>query len=397
MITQLLRAEVQEFIQQHRHQPLDSLALSKSPFSEIPMYVLVEQIEGWQKAKEKLPQWNETNGILFPKRVSMEQCSSELSANYKTSIVKGNSLMDMTGGFGVDVAVFAKKIPKTTYCEQNQSLKTIAQHNFNLFNLNNIHCLSCNALSYLYENPSLMFDWIYVDPSRRDEKGDRVHALKDCSPDLTAALPLLFNHTQNILVKLSPMLDISQVINELQHVREVHVVAINNEVHEVLYVLQQGFSKEADIHAVNLNQEGCFDFKFTFSEEKNQPLILQTPQQFLYEPNAAILKSGAFKSVCTYFNVNKLHKNSHLYTSENFISHFPGRSFKIEKVVIYGKQTQQEISSIYKANIAVRNFPQSVENLRNRLKIKEGGENYLFFTTLSNEKKAVLFCQKINS
>lgn len=394
MIDRLLRPQVQKFIQDNIDKSLTTLALSTSPFSDIAMYELVEQIEGWQKAKEKLPSWSKTTGVIYPSRISMEQCSSEMTANYKASLISGCSLLDMTGGLGVDSIAFAKNFDNVVYCEQNQNLAKIALHNFKTFKINNIEVFENDAFNYLTQKLNSSFDCIYLDPSRRNKEGNRVYALDDCCPNITTSLQILFQHTKNILLKTSPMLDIKQVIQELHCVKSVYVVALKNEVREVLYLLEKNFSDEPEIHAVNLLENHTEILQFTYTEEQNFRPVFSDPLSYLYEPNPSLLKSGAFNTTCKYFRINKLQKNSHLYTSDDPVENFQGRSFKIVNVLDFGKHTQKTISELQKANITVRNFPENVEYLRKKLKVKDGGEDFLFFTTLYNEKKVVIHCRK---
>lgn len=397
MFSQLLNPEIQQYIHDNAKLDVTKLALSKPIFPNISNRDLVEQIEGLQKVKDKIPSWLNIQGIVYPPRLSMEQCSSEATAKYKNSIINGTSLLDMTGGFGIDDAFLSKNFKKIIYFEQNQDLRDIVQHNFKTLNLNAIECFCGNSIEYLEQNPSTKFDWIYMDPVRRDLYGKRVFSLENCTPNIIENLPLLFKHSNNILIKTAPLLDIKQAIFELKYVKEVHVLAIKNEVREVLYVLENNFKEEPSVFAVNIVNNQQDNLKFCYSEERELIPTFTKPQTFLYEPNGAILKSGGFNIICKKFNINKLHINTHLYTSNSFVKNFQGRSFEIAKVLDFGKHAQREISELKYANITIRNFPNTVENLRKKLKIKEGGENYLFFTTLLDNQKVVIICKKINN
>ncbi|MDD4848835.1 MAG: RsmD family RNA methyltransferase [Bacteroidales bacterium] len=394
MIEQLQRKEVQQFIRDNITESLPQLALSKSPFPEISIRLLVEQIEGLQKCKDKIPSWFQTSNLIFPPRLSMEQCSSEATARYKSQLINGIRLLDMTGGFGVDTAFCASNFQYVDFCEENQLLAQIAQQNFATLQHSNIHVYSENSLQFLQQT-DVHFDWIYIDPARRNNHGQRVFALEDCTPDIIKYQSLIFQHTSNILLKTSPMLDIKQVTATLQSVKEVHVIALKNEVREVLFWLEKDFHDEPKIYSINISQNKTTSFSMLFSEEKTIIPDFAAPQQFLYEPNAAILKAGGFHSICKKFNICKLHSNTHLYTSQQVVTDFQGRIFKIEKVLEWNKKNYPVLSALAQANITVRNFPEEVESIRKRFKIKEGGEDYLFFTTLLNENRCVIFCKKI--
>ncbi|MEP5914635.1 MAG: class I SAM-dependent methyltransferase, partial [Flavobacteriaceae bacterium] len=256
---------------------------------------------------------------------------------------------------------------------------------------NNIICIAEDGLQFL-KNTTKKFDWIYVDPSRRDDVKGKVFLLKDCIPNVSENLSVLFEKTNNILIKTSPLLDISQSIKELDFVKEIHIVAINNEVKELLYVLEHGFKNEILINSVNLIKNKEVHFCFTMTKEPSLVVEYDTPKEYLYEPNSAILKSGGFKSVAKTYKIKKLHQHSHLYTSEALID-FPGRRFKIIGTIPYSKNGVNKLG-LKKANITIRNFPSTVAELRKKHKIKDGGDVYLFFTTDVNNKLIVLYCEK---
>ncbi|MGB5499551.1 MAG: class I SAM-dependent methyltransferase [Maribacter sp.] len=371
-----------------------SVLLKKNDFGTISPMELVEQIEAKNKCKNKLPSWYKTPKIYYPNKLNIEQCSSELTAEYKARIVGGKSLADLTGGFGVDSFYFSKKMEQVFHCEINENLSEIVAHNFDVLGVMNTKVIALDGLDFL-RNSKGTYDWIYLDPSRRSESKRKVFLLSDCTPDIIEHLELLFKKSRNILLKTAPLLDISSGLKQLKNVKEIHVVAINNEVKELLWVMQVGFKDEVKVKTINLKKASKETYGFIWSEEKRTSLTITKPQNFLYEPNAAILKTGAFKLIAQDFKVGKLHLHSHLYTSEALVD-FPGRSFKIENVIDYNKKELKKFSGI-KANITVRNFPESVENIRKRFKIKDGGDDYLFFTTINKNQFKVIQCTKINA
>lgn len=390
----ILNTGVQNFIKNNLNTDIVSVLLKKSDFNTISSKELAEQIEAKNKCKYKLPSWYKTKKIYYPNKLNIEQCSSELTAEYKAQIVDGKSLVDLTGGFGVDSFYFSKKIEQVFHCEINENLSKIAAHNFDVFGVDNTQVIPLDGLGFL-KNSNEVYDWIYVDPSRRSTSKGKVFLLSDCTPDIIAHLELLFKKSKNILLKTSPLLDISSGIKQLKNIKEIHVVAVNNEVKELLWVLQSGFVNEVRVKTINLKKSIKDSYDFTWSEEKRTSLTFTEPQNFLFEPNAAILKAGAFKLIAKDFKVGKFNLHSHLYTSKELVK-FPGRSFKIENVIDYNKKELKKLSGT-KANITVRNFPESVQNIRKRFKIKDGGEDYLFFTTVNNNQFKVIKCARINT
>nr|WP_313819630.1 class I SAM-dependent methyltransferase [uncultured Allomuricauda sp.] len=369
-----------------------SVLLQKPVFEDISQKELAQQLESKKKAKQKLPTWFNSDEIYYPPKLHLEQTSSEVTAEYKSNLVSGKSLVDLTGGFGVDTYFFSKRITHVFHCETNQELSEIAAHNFNQFKIGNVTCIPEDSFHFLKKSSST-FDWIFVDPSRRDKTKAKVFFLKDCEPNLSDTLPELFRFSKKILIKVSPLLDISQAMQELKYVKEVHVVAVDNEVKEVLFALEAAFIGETVFHAVNLRSGRKDTFMFTQAEEKSIQPDLGLPARYLYEPNAAILKSGAFKTICKLFDLQKLHLHSHLYTSDKLIE-FPGRRFLVKSCLPYSKTTLKSFRGT-KANIATRNFPISVAELRKRHRILDGGEDYIFFTKFLDESKQVLVCEKI--
>ena len=333
-----------------------------------------------------------TKNIIYPTKISIEQTSSEKTASYKASIVSGDSLIDLTGGFGVDDYYFSKKIKNVAHCEINLELSAVVKHNLEQLNVSNIVCYAGDSLDTL-NSLNTRWDWIYIDPSRRNDAKGKVFLLKDCLPNVPENLDFYFNNSDAILIKTAPLLDISAGLSELQHVKAIHIIAVENEVKELLWELHTSFSGNTTIKTINLTKDKSDTFDFVLNENSKFPNF-SLPQKYLYEPNSAIMKSGGFDEVGSFYNLNKLHKHSHLYTSADLIS-FPGRIFQIQNSFPYNKTEMKSFLENTQANITTRNFPDSVESIRKKWKIKDGGNLYCFFTTDENNDKIVLICTKI--
>tara|TARA_R110002126_G_scaffold7943_11_gene38390 strand:+ start:1702 stop:2883 length:1182 start_codon:yes stop_codon:yes gene_type:complete len=388
----ILNTKIQEFINLNLDSNVNSLLLKGIAFSEVDTKSIIEQIEAKKRSKTKLSTWFSTKNIYFPNKLNIEQTSSETTAKYKSELLEGDSIIDLTGGFGVDCFYFSRQFKTVKHCEINETLSEIVKHNFNQLNVQNIDTIQTDGVEYL-KNSSQTYDWIYIDPSRRHDSKGKVFFLKDCLPNVPEHLDVLFKHSKNIMIKTSPLLDISLGINELKCVKNIHVVAVNNEVKELLWVLEVGFKGSITIETVNLIKKDKDYFKFNLEEEKKTESKYSLPLTYLYEPNAAILKAGAFNQISKQLQVSKFHKHSHLYTSESLID-FPGRVFKIEKIIQYNKKELKKIA-ITKANITIRNFPETVQQIRKKSGIKDGGDIYMFFTTDINHKKIILITSKI--
>lgn len=387
----ILKTGAQEFIKNNWSTDIVSVLLKKQLFQDITQKELVEQLEAKKKCKHKLPTWFKTPKIYYPEKLHIEQTSSEQTAEYKADLITGKLLLDITGGFGVDDYFFSKKIDQVYHCELNQKLSKIASYNFEVLGAKNIILNNEDGLNFLNKT-ELSFDWIFIDPSRRHEVKGKVFLLQDCLPAVPSNLDKIFEKSKNILIKTAPLLDIKQGISDLKFVKEIHIVAIKNEVKELLWILEKGFRGSIQIKTRNLKTNSNEEFDFILEDEKATLSEIDLPHKFLYEPNSAILKSGGFKSIGKAFEIKKLHEHSHLYTSEKFID-FPGRRFKIEHVLPYNKKELQKLK-LTKANITTRNFPESVASIRKKLRLKEGGDHYLFFTTNSNNKRIIIKGQK---
>lgn len=390
----ILNPEIQHFINTSIDKNIAKLALQKNPFPEMEWISILNQIEAKSKSKHKLPLWFATQNIIYPSKISVEQTSSEKTASYKSEIVSGESLIDLTGGFGVDDFYFAKKIQKITHCEINSELSQIVKHNFEQLGVENISCHSGDSLEILAQLNS-KFDWIYIDPSRRNDAKGKVFILKDCLPNVPEHLNFLFSHSDRILIKTAPLLDISAGLLELSNVKSIHIVALENEVKELLWELHKEYQEETTLKTINLTKDKRAIFEFVLNKNPGIPAY-GLPEKYLYEPNSAIMKSGGFDEVGTFFKLKKLHKHSHLYTHSEIVA-FPGRVFEIENTISYHKNEMKHFLEGKQTHITTRNFPETVESIRKKWKIKEGGNQYSFFTTDKNDNKIVLICKKINT
>ncbi|WP_242926655.1 class I SAM-dependent methyltransferase [Pontibacter vulgaris] len=384
-----------QFMQAHALSDVATLMLQAKRFPNLPVAELAKQIQARQKATSKLPTWVTNPDVIFPVTLSVEQSSSEVTAAYKASLVSGELLIDLTGGFGVDSFYFSKRFSKVIHVEQNQELSEIAAYNFELLGATNIETINKTAEDFLTGFAG-MADVIYLDPARRGEHHEKVHLLKDCEPDVLNLLPVLLAKSKSVLLKTSPMLDIDLAIAQLATVANVWVVAVQNECKEVLYLLTSTPPEDTEREAVNILANGQVQqLHFNAQQEEQAKAEFSEPLNFIYEPNAAILKAGAYRYLAQYLNLGKLHPNSHLYTSQTLLADFPGRSFRCLQVTRYNKKELLPLLPHKKANITVRNFPESVADIRKKTGIKEGGNIYLFFTTTRSQKPVVLVCEKV--
>ncbi len=392
MLNALLSPTIQAYLHAHEDVDIESFLLKHQTLFELPASVLANQLAGRQKAKEKLPEFYATNGIVYPPVVNMEQCSSEQTANFKASILKsaGKTLADLTGGFGVDTYYFSKFFDCVYYIEPESSLVEIAKHNHTILGAQNIFHRQLTAEEFL-ETSTHPVDCIYVDPSRRKTGNQKVYSFADSQPNVIALQEKLFEKASTLLIKASPLLDVQQGIQELKNVERVFIVSVANECKELLFWCSNDFEKEPLMEAINVEKTGDISsFSFYRSAEQVQKIQHTNPLTYLYEPNASILKSGAFKLVGSRLLLQKISANTHLYTSDVLIKNFPGRVFKIEAHV---KANPNEVLKFFpdgKANITTRNYPLSVEELRKKTKLKNGGEKFLIgFSGVSEKFLAV--------
>ena len=431
----------QDFIRQHQDDDVRQLAFLGSKYPEVDMPFALDQIRGRKMARVKLPRWASLEGIIYPPHISMEQCSSESTALYKAELAarllglpassSGTEMkaeneiefVDLTGGFGVDFSYIAARLGvKSMYVERQAHLCEAAKENFGRLGLKNaivkngdgievLHSFhpkkkdaasDDDSLGITYDQPrsllktNLGLKIIFIDPARRDDAGNKVVSLKDCTPDVTVLQEEMLSKADYVIIKLSPMLDWHRAISELSHVREVHIISVNNECKELLLVLSaRNMGENLRIYCINDAQSFvCDELDMESSSVKIAPSILEE-MLYLYEPNASLMKAGCFGVLSERYDARMLSKNSHLFVSREPIAVFPGRSFRIIAVSSFNKkELKRHLSGITKANIATRNFPLSVAELRKRLKLKDGGETYIFATTLSDESHVLMITEK---
>jgi len=359
------------------------------------MSVLVaEQYMFREKLQSKVPEWFQNTGVLGPKKVSIEQSSSEFTAKIKASFFKGKSGIDLTGGMGVDTYFLARSFDRFIYNEANRELAEIVAFNFEKLGVKNVTFKNSDAAE-LFAQLNEHFDLIYLDPARRDKDNKKVILIEDCEPDLISLKDALLSQCEWLMVKYSPLLDIKKAIRSLQNVDKIKVISEKNEVKELVFILGKAKNEDPEIECINgLSSGGTESFTFTFQEETDAFVKYSGPLSYLYEPNASIMKGGAFKSVAHRFGLQKLSPNSHLYTSGEPIEDFPGRTFVIESTGNFDKKQILAKIKTGKANISTRNFPLKPEEIKSKTGLKDGGDDYLFFTQDNNNKKLVLFCKK---
>ena len=432
----MMNQATQDFIRQHQDEDVRQLAFLGSKNPEVDMPFALDQIRGRKMARAKLPRWANIDGIIYPPHISMEQCSSESTALYKaelaarllglmaSSFSEEIGFVDLTGGFGVDFSYIAARLGmKSMYVERQTHLCEAAKENFERLGMENVIVKNGDGIEVLhsfhpkkkdaapsaddssgitYDQPrsllktNLGLKIIFIDPARRDDAGNKVVSLKDCTPDVTVLQEEMLSKADYVIVKLSPMLDWHRAISELSHVREVHIISVNNECKELLLVLSaRNMGENIRIFCINDAQSFiCDDLDMESSSVKIAPSTLEE-MQYLYEPNASLMKAGCFGVLSERYDARMLSKNSHLFVSREPIAAFPGRSFRIIAVSSFNKkELKRHLSGITKANIATRNFPLSVAELRKRLKLKDGGETYIFATTLSDESHVLVITEK---
>lgn len=439
-----------DFIRQHQDEDVRQLAFLGSKYPDVDMPFALDQIRGRQMARTKLPRWANIDGIIYPPHISMEQCSSEVTAMYKAELaarlVKNNqqnarighslgkiNFLDMTGGFGVDFSYIAAQLGvQSMYVERQAHLCEAAKENFERLGLKNITVLHGDGVEILHrlEKPLQL---IFIDPARRDDAGNKVVSLQDCTPDVTLLQDEMLKKSDFVIIKLSPMLDWHRAVSELKQVREVHIVSTGNECKELLLVLSSSFDKKAKfstgadedktsetddetshlkVYCINDNQVMSYDesdksvvsiesgiecgiVELKCSSEENELSQDSSKPLYLYEPNASLMKAGCFGAISSRYGVKMLEKNSHLFISDKPVHDFPGRAFRIKAVSSFNKkELKRQLSGVTKANIATRNFPLSVAELRKRFKLKDGGDTYIFATTLSDESHVLFICEK---
>ena len=433
-----IKQETIDFIALHANDDVRLLALQANKQHAIDIAFALNQIAGRQKARQKIPSWAATEGIVYPPHLNMEQCSSEATARYKAAIVRAapcTTMADLTGGLGVDFSFMARECDKAFYVEQNTDLCQLAAHNLPLLGLNNVVVENTEAEEFLRRCGQL--DVLFADPARRDNHGGRTYGIADCTPDLLGLMPVMTDKARRIVAKLSPMLDWQKAVTDIHaaakgkaRVQAVHIVAVANECKELLLDIstqpltvkkkpathpttlaeeERPFTAPCCIVCVNLLPDGTMEQfvseampKATSTEKKQAGRTCSfdnlSEAVFLYEPNAAIMKAGCFDQLTEVFGILPISANSHLFVSSDFIGNFPGRSFRINSVSSLNKRDlRTALSGLSQANITVRNFPLSVAELRKRLRLKDGGSVYIFATTAANNNHLLLICEKNNS
>lgn len=387
--------EAQAFICENRHRDVRGLALQKTNFRPEVYRRILHQISGKQVALQKWPSLAGVTHFYYPPGLHLEQASSEATANYKASLMSGTKCLDATGGLGIDSLAFADVFEEVWHCEINAELSETAAYNFKELGKRNIQCLAEDGLTFLKNTPHF-FDWVFIDPSRRSTLQTKVFRLQDCQPDVTGLGQEIFNKTRKVMIKVSPLLDLTEAQRYLPGLYEVHLVSVHAEVKEVLLLLKGEHEEDVKIivHDCKRTEE---DFTFLKEEEKKAEVNLGAPEKFLYEPRPALLKAGMFKLFGQKFGLNKLHPHTHLYTSSLLKLEVPARKFIIDEVLpLHWKDLKSHFKG-KKAHVTIRNFPLSVAEIRKKVDIKEGGEVYLFFCTDVKGFKIVLKCTRINS
>lgn len=405
-----LTESLSALVQQHLHDDVQQLALQRNRFpqlSDTDFRFLLQQIEGRQRTCEKLPILSALPDWWFPVRLSCEQCSSEATARYKVAIVQSINLkpstldtfIDLTAGYGIDTFHLAEIAQEAHYVERNAELCAIAAHNFQLYRPHiQVHNTTAeDFLSSLPHHPlaqrplphtpypishsAASHTLIYLDPARRSQSGSKVFRIEDCEPNVIDLLPTLRMHAERIMIKFSPMLDITAALRALGSDWDTHIVAVNNEVKEVLFLTGKG-----DIHAVNIRTREMRTDRFVFcsENEKQAPLRLAPViQQYIYEPNAAIIKAGAFRLIAEQYELQKLDTNTHLYTSDTCISGFPGRIWQVLDAEI--KEPKRQLDKSVRYSIISRNYPLSPDEIRKKYKLRDGDEQYLIAARLQGK------------
>ena len=398
-----MNTATRDFIEKHLKDDVRSLALSKFP-EDVDKTLALNQIEARQILSKKVPSWASNPDLLFPKHLSIEQCSSELTAKYKVSIIEGGDVfVDLTGGLGIDSYFLSQRFKTSYYVENQKELCDLAEHNFGVLG-RKINVINSDAESFLNDLTSRRDNArvvLYLDPARRDVYNRKMVSLHDCSPDVIDLQNILLKNAKNVLIKVSPMLDISLITNELKNISEIHIVSVKNECKEVLIKIEPSFDGDIKYFCVNFvgnDLKSVQSFEFSESSEIfESSKFAPTIHHYLYEPNASLMKSGAFKLISQRFGIDKLHINSHLYTSENLIPDFPGRVFEVVGFAHFNKKIKKELlKNVSEASVSTRNFPLSANDLRKSLNLKESDKNYVFGTTTMGENKIIILCRKYN-
>ena len=389
-----------EFIRIHADEDVRQLAFLGKKNPEVDMAYALDQIAGRQKARVKIPSWASIDGIVYPPHISMEQCSSEQTARYKARIAgNGEKIVDLTAGFGVDMAFMSAGFKQAVHVEMQPQLCAISSENYKHLGLNHVQVVCNDGVGYLHQMEHA--DLIFIDPARRDQHGARTYGIADCTPNVLEIIDEMLQKANRVMIKLSPMLDWQKTVADVGNVSQVHIVSVGNECKELLLEVKKGKDEKVKVFCVNDDQVFSYEIGETHPFTPS-PLHSFTPSPlhsftFLYEPNASVMKAGCFNLISHRFGITQPDANSHLFLSDKLVEGFPGRRFVIERVSTMNKRELKEaLAGIDKANVAVRNFPLSVADLRKRLKLKDGGDVYIFATTDAKKGHLVMVCRKIS-
>ena len=393
-----MNQETRCFIKKYQNGDVRQLALQTARYPSVDMSFALDQIRGRQMAQTKLPSWAAVEALVYPPHLSMEQCSSEATARYKTSLLPpGETIVDLTGGFGVDFSFLARSFRNAVYVERQEHLCEVACHNFPLLGLS-AEVICSDGVEYLHSMSHVSV--VFLDPARRNEYGGKTVFLQDCTPDVTALKDELLEKADTVMVKLSPMLDWHEAVKTLACVSEVHIVSVENECKELLLVLKKEVAEYPNVVCVNLKESGSEIFRFA-EPVGNISMVKPLPnlkdfKGFFYEPNVSVMKAGCFDEIARFFKISPIGKNSHLFVSDHLIKDFPGRKFQVTAVSSMNrKELKETMGDVARANIAVRNFPMSAVELRKRLKLKDGGDTYVFGTTTDDGKHLLMVGKRV--
>jgi 16S rRNA G966 N2-methylase RsmD len=383
-----------EFIQNNLKEDIVKLILQEQRFPNLDIKKLANQIKARKKAISKLPTFAQNTAVFFPPTIAWQQCSSEFTAKYKASLIKGKTIVDLTGGFGIDTFYLAQQFEEVTYIEQQKNLSEIVTYNNTVLNQNNIKVINNDSIAVLKKMDDI--DVIYLDPARRNENERKVISLEDSFPNIIELQDDLLQKSKNIMLKTSPMLDIHQALRQLKNVTAIHVVAVENECKELVFI--QSHNKKENIpiklYCINIHRNGEKDVFETFYNNK-ESIEYSLPKKYIYDPNKAIHKANVFNTFGNTFGLIKIAPNTHLYTADVLIDNFQGRVFELEAILKPSKKVLKKALSNKKANLIVRNFPETVAELKKKLKIQDGGNQYLMAVTLDNRDKVILKCKRL--
>jgi hypothetical protein len=380
-----LETLVANFIKKHNSCSLPELALLLSKKPELPKEFIINQINGSQKAKAKLPFLLNFPDFIFPSPIRFSQASSSKTGKYKSHLLNFNTVLDLSGGMGIDSYFFSQQAKQVDYVELNENLVETVNENIKTLKAFNITCHAAKAEEFIVQTKK-QFDLIYIDPDRRSAK-EKAFKIEDCEPNVAELMPHIWKKTEHCLIKLSPMLDIKQALTQLPFCKEVHVVSVHNDCKELLFLLKKDFTGQPTIHCVNLVKNESEKFDFNFEQEQHEQNSIREVGKFLYEPNASILKAGAFKSIGAQLHLNKIATNTHLYTSSELLGTFPGRKLKVIQVA------KPQKGLIQRANVVCRNFNMKPELLKKKYKIKDGGNQFLYAFSLEDGKKVFVLAE----